>query len=193
MPLSYPFAHKRPSCKTLQLLAGPWCPEEAWPFLVPVCNLARTPSSLLDQDPIPQLHAPPTRMLLTGMWINLTRYPTKPMIRTAIQEVSQQPFSPCRYITAWPSLEVFLDTLWDSFRVLYGPLLRCRPGKGMCGITYSRHQLLGRSVGAFVSLSLQQSGMPGAHLEELLLVGLLAPLHELHAILDELLGRLKPF
>lgn len=62
----------------------------------------------------------------------------------------------------------------------------------MRGMTYSPLQLLARSVKCFVNdRSRYNAGPHIAHLEELLLVGLLAPLHELHAIVDKLLGRLE--
>lgn len=42
----------------------------------------------ISNNPSQGLHvyAPPTRMLLRGMWINLTTYPTKPMIRTGTKK-----------------------------------------------------------------------------------------------------------
>lgn len=90
------------------------------------------------------------------------------------------------------SVELLNMTQRQLQRVAQTP--RNRTGKGWKrGVTYSRHQLLGRSVVLQVSLRPPRivTSCMQTYLEKLLLVGLLAPLHELHTIVDKLLGRLE--
>lgn len=68
----------------------------------------------------------------------------------------------------------------------------CQAGRRMRCATYSLRQLLGRSVKCRLSVKTHVEGASELiHLKEFLLVGLLASLHELHAIVHKFLGRLE--